>query len=88
MFDYRRSIRTRIPIHQLRHPDQRRAIRSIKLIVGAIADTAEEGMRIPQVEGMAETGRVTARIWRTWSSTLGRASWLSSRASTKKTLSP
>lgn len=34
------------------------AIRSIKLIVGAIADAAEEGMRIREVE-MAETGQVS-----------------------------
>ena len=32
--------------------------RSIKLIVGAIADAAEEGMRIREVE-MAETGQVS-----------------------------
>jgi small subunit ribosomal protein S2 len=34
------------------------AIRAIKLIVGAIADAAEEGMRIREVE-MAETGQVS-----------------------------
>jgi len=34
------------------------AIRSIKLIVGAIANAAEEGMRIREVE-MAETGQVS-----------------------------
>jgi small subunit ribosomal protein S2 len=35
------------------------AIRAIKLIVGAIADAAEEGMRIREVE-MVETGQVSS----------------------------
>jgi small subunit ribosomal protein S2 len=36
------------------------AIRAVKLIVGAIADAAEEGMRIREVD-MAETGQVSRR---------------------------
>ena len=39
-------------------PSNDDAIRSVKLIVGAIADAAEEGMRIREVE-MAETGQVS-----------------------------
>ena len=39
-------------------PSNDDAIRSVKLIVGAIADAAEEGMRVRDVE-MAETGQVS-----------------------------
>jgi small subunit ribosomal protein S2 len=39
-------------------PSNDDAIRSIKLIVGAIADAAEEGMRVREVE-MVETGQVS-----------------------------
>jgi small subunit ribosomal protein S2 len=38
-------------------PSNDDAIRSVKLIVGAIADAAEEGMRVREVE-MVETGQV------------------------------
>ena len=41
-------------------PSNDDAIRAVKLVVGAIADAAEEGMRIREVE-MAETGQVSRR---------------------------
>ena len=41
-------------------PSNDDAIRSVKLIVGAIADAAEEGMRVREVE-MVETGQVGRR---------------------------
>jgi small subunit ribosomal protein S2 len=41
-------------------PSNDDAIRAVKLVVGAIADAAEEGMRIREVD-QAETGQVSRR---------------------------
>jgi small subunit ribosomal protein S2 len=41
-------------------PSNDDAIRAVKLVVGAIADAAEEGMRIREVDA-AETGAVSRR---------------------------
>ena len=68
-------------------PSNDDAIRAVKLVVGAVADAAEEGMRIREVDG-PRPAQSAAAIWPRWSSTLGRACWPSCRPSTSKMRSP